>query len=614
MACLKQTREEKLVLMREARKEMWSYLTKLGFYLKESDFSAENLVKHKMKDLDLLTSLRLVGQQNVKDKNDVKKINLAEVEYGELAVIDRKTNSSLIGHNKFYKLNWLVYTMEYVYLLEVLKGSQTEASQIEVISNLATDLQQIQEKLLYKLPEDKIAMLFIKGKIEVQRFKVSFSEFEKNEIIPKCAKMKIEVVDKDKLTEISNSFVANCQNIWLPTLEKSISLLNSAVEAAEGYFYQYPTFSVKEIMEQLVEIYGLKALLQSLKTPKFADLLSVVTKISALNTRKQYFDREDDDLPFKDEKTVNANEKEAKEAWEKARKINKEKELKLNNLLFTKEVERITKLKNIENSLKSKISEISQVNLLDVSKVPKDIASEIIQIDLINKKLNKDYLNSIEPKTTVDSYDLVYLFRSIASTMSLTLFVNNLLPKVQKLFKYLKLNNAKFSSLCSPSYKYLIDDKLEIKENSVFLMFNKGPKKTSIFYCVSKSQVNSATLVFKTEGQSDELITLYREFLQLKVTLKSKEGLSQQVKERDLKYLQKEYEQLCLRFAMVFCSQKEQMKDPKKISKLIDVKVFKKVESGIMDKMIDVLKLEPVTIESADLNEIWTFLHKMLIE
>ena len=107
------------------------------------------------------------------------------------------------------------------------------------------------------------------------------------------------------------------------------------------------------------------------------------------------------------------------------------------------------KVVSIKRILNENIFEIGVGNLIDPSKLPKDIIAQVLEADYLNKKKNKMYLNNLTQKPVPDSFDIYNLLKNYLKEIEFFTFHNEeVIKNVSKLHKYLKMNSTNYSNKC----------------------------------------------------------------------------------------------------------------------------------------------------------------------
>ena len=98
--------------------------------------------------------------------------------------------------------------------------------------------------------------------------------------------------------------------------------------------------------------------------------------------------------------------------------------------------------------------DLALTNLIDPSKIPKDLYTQLLEYDFLNKKVfvlnlqkNKHYLTNIQVKTVPDSSDVLYLLRNLSRECEFFTIQNEEnLKNLSKLHKYLRMNCTNYNS------------------------------------------------------------------------------------------------------------------------------------------------------------------------
>ena len=195
---------------------------------------------------------------------------------------------------------------------------------------------------------------------------------------------------------------------------------------------------------------------------KYADINQVVTKINSLISKQVFYDKENDDLPLLKEESIDNDMKELIKQF-KEEKNKKDKNEYVNNIKqYTYYSDLSLKIKEIKKNIIEKTHELcTGVNLIDVSRLPKDIILQILEGDYITKKKNKDFVQNITIKTTVDSFDVVNLLKNYMKEIDYFNFntliddtIDEKLKNLSKLHKFLKTNLSSYQSKCCAEFNY----------------------------------------------------------------------------------------------------------------------------------------------------------------
>jgi hypothetical protein len=124
------------------------------------------------------------------------------------------------------------------------------------------------------------------------------------------------------------------------------------------------------------------------------------------------------------------------------------------------------KIKEIKKNIIENTHELcTGVNLIDVSRLPKDIVLQILESDFITKKKNKDFVQNVVIKTAVDSFDVVNLLKNYMKEIDYFNFntliddtIDEKLKNLSKLHKFLKTNLSSYQSKCCAEFNVLKDD------------------------------------------------------------------------------------------------------------------------------------------------------------
>ena len=350
---------------------------------------------------------------------------------------------------------------------------------------------------------------FVKEKI--------FSLFNKKSI-------KLEIFNKDSLIAFTNYYSISVKNQWIPILEESFNYLEQALCLFENdNIYGEFEINLLTVINSSIDILQIICEFRPNINPKFIDIYNIVDKINKITKFDLYYDKEQDDLPtlYNDviaphllknninldninyyDKTLETNKDTV--SSDKNKKINNKNETKQNIKLddFKKNTVNNTKdniidlhkesqtfindrirndiqrqnyyvklliyyielgnnIEQLFNYINNKTTELANgFSLIDISKIPKDVAMQIIESEYIELNKNINDCNLISNNLsipTVDSFSILNFLKkkikqlqfdnfSFNSNCNLIPFVNNNTSDcVYKIHKYLNNNLTSYS-------------------------------------------------------------------------------------------------------------------------------------------------------------------------
>jgi hypothetical protein len=607
--------EEAISKIKEARKIVWLRLAKMNYLINSQSNFTDKIIKgleidknlkNQLKEKESLYSSGQPGASNTakkpaetaaKKKEDVKSSEIPQmnfnqkIEYSHTSKYEdifekpsKEINESDEGENLYFKFTDLVCRLDMRYVYFNLLGSTSSPSKInlEGIISVLDDLLVMSNKLLYPHNSFKIILFFLIAKVNKLSFISDIYQYLKDKMNKVMKKFNLEILtSRDILIKFSNYFNKRCVNNWTPTLKKAKEFLEKSVSLLQGEFYTYELgFNTSQILLELSDVNLLLCEYRPNIISKYCDLNQVVNKVNSLLLTKKFYENETDDLLKLPDDLLSAENKNEKISWINDREKNEK--ILCKNLIrgAVYYMELSNRLLNTKRLLNENIFELANANLIDSSKLPKDISNQILENDYLNKKRNKIYLNSMTQKTACDAFDVFYFFKS-AIKESEFFTVNNEegIKNISKLHKFLKLNSTNYNTKCYIDIvpcQEISDVNLEIIKKDQICIF--WVNNSSEVICPSGESIigNALNLVYVIGSNSTVteykdyqygrvflnktvIIELNKKLLDLKISLKNSLGLSEQKKKRDLKYLQNEYRKLVLEFAYEFLKIKSKL-------------------------------------------------------
>jgi hypothetical protein len=291
--------------------------------------------------------------------------------------------------------------------------------------------------------------------------------FLENQKLLKKNTLEVLTLDKIILFKYCHYFNEACNKQFLPLLKEAKENFEKSLDLVKNDFFIFENgFSVLDITTQLADISMLLAEYKMYQNLKYADINQVVTKINSLISKQVFYDKENDDLPLLKEESIDNDMKELIKQF-KEDKNKKDKNEYVNNVKqYTYYSDLSLKIKEIKKNIIEKTHELcTGVNLIDVSRLPKDIILQILEGDYITKKKNKDFVQNITIKTTVDSFDVVNLLKNYMKEIEYFNFntviddcVDDKIKNLSKLHKFLKTNLSSYQTKCCLDFNVLKDD------------------------------------------------------------------------------------------------------------------------------------------------------------
>ena len=375
--------------------------------------------------------------------------------------------------NIYYKYNDLIckIDLKYVYF-QICNPNKNNEINIQLCESILKDLIVMFPKLLYQHNYYKTITYYLIGMLKkVKLIKCLKVFLEKNFLVNQklLKKNNLEVLTLDKiiLFKYCHYFNEACNKQFLPLLREAKENFEKSLEFCKNDFFVFENgFSVLDITTQLADVCMLLAEYKMYQNLKYADMNQVVSKINSLIQRQVFYDKENDDLPLLKEETIENEMKELIKQF-KEDKTKKDKNEYVNDIKqYTYYCDLSIKIKEIKRNITENTHELcTGVNLIDVSRLPKDIILQILESDYITKKKNKDFVQNIAIKNVIDSFDVMNLLKNYMKEIEYFNFntiiddtVDEKIKNLSKLHKFLKTNLSSYQSKCCVEFNILKDD------------------------------------------------------------------------------------------------------------------------------------------------------------
>ena len=243
--------------------------------------------------------------------------------------INYDANNSDEGSNLYFKYTESLCRVDLKYCLYLLTLSNIDFTLIESVIN---DVETLFSKLLY--PHNSISILinYIQGKLNKILFNNNYKKFIEEKLQTIINKNKVEVLKPEILQKLSNYYNERCINVWIPLLNKSKDYLEKSIKLMKNEFYTIESgINLYNIIIELADVCILLAENRPSQNPKFVDYNQIVNKINNINKKQQFYDKENDDLPYVGDELVDDVVKNEKLSWTSERV--KQEKLKIKNYL-----------------------------------------------------------------------------------------------------------------------------------------------------------------------------------------------------------------------------------------------------------------------------------------
>ena len=375
--------------------------------------------------------------------------------------------------NIYYKYTELIckIDLKYVYF-QICNPQKNNEINIQLCESILKDLLIMFDKLLYRHTYYKTLTYYLIGmlhKIKFVKYLKAFLQknFLENQKLLKKNNLEVLTLDKIILFKYCHYFNEACNKQFLPTLKQAKENFKKALDFCKNDFFIFEnSFSVLDITSQLADISILLAEYKMHQNLKYADINQVVVKINSLMNRQIFYDKPNDDLQYLKEENLDQDMKDLIKQF-KEDKNKKDKNEYVNYIkqyIYYSDLS--IKIKEIKKTIIENTHELcTGISLIDVSKLPKDIILQILESDYITKKNNKDFVQNIAIKTSIDSFDVINLLKNYMKEIDYFNFNQTLddsldekLKNLTKLHKFLKTNLSSYQSKCCIEFTPQQDD------------------------------------------------------------------------------------------------------------------------------------------------------------
>ena len=375
--------------------------------------------------------------------------------------------------NIYYKYTELIckIDLKYVYFQICCPNKNNEIN-IQLCESILKDLLIMFDKILYQHNYYKTLVFYLFGMIQKIKFIKYLKDFLQknfleNQKLLKKNNLEVLTLDKIILFKYCHYFNEACNKQFLPTLREAKENFKKALDICKNDFFIFENgFTVLDITSQLADISMLLAEYKMYQNLKYADINQVVTKINSLINRQAFYDRDNDDLQYLKEENIDPDIKELINQF-KEDKNKKDKNEYVNDIkqyIYYSDLS--IKIKEIKRTITENAHELcTGINLIDVSKLPKDITLQILEGDYITKKNNKDFVQNITIKNAIDSFDVINLLKNYMKEIDYFNFnqiiddsLDEKLKNLTKLHKFLKNNLSSYQSKCCVEFTPQPDD------------------------------------------------------------------------------------------------------------------------------------------------------------
>jgi hypothetical protein len=259
-------------------------------------------------------------------------------------------------------------------------------------------------------------------------------------------------------------------------LKEAKENFKKALEFCKNDFFIFENgFSVLDITTQLADISILLAEYKMHQNLKYADINQVVNKINTLMNKQVFYDKENDDLPMLKEEFLEDNTKSLVEQFKESK--TKSEKIEYNNYIrdYMYYTDLSLKIKELKRNLEENSIELaSNSSLVDPSKLPKDIALQILENDYITKKKNKEFTQEIVVKNGIDTFDVFNILKNLMKEIEYFNFnfliddnLDDKIKNLSRLHKFLKSNSSNYSTKCY--FEFQKNEKNESQEKIDFI-------------------------------------------------------------------------------------------------------------------------------------------------
>ena len=375
--------------------------------------------------------------------------------------------------NIYYKYNELIckIDLKYVYF-QVCNLNKNNEINIQLCESILKDLLVMYPKILYQHNYYMSLTYYLFGMLKkvklIKSLKLFLEKnFLENQKLLKKNNLEVLTLDKIILFKYCHYFNEACNKQFLPLLREMKENFEKSLEFIKNDFFLLENgYSVLDVTTQLADISMLLAEYKMYQNLKYVVVNQVVSKINSLIRRQIFYDKENDDLPLLKEENIDNEMKELIKQF-KEDKNKKDKNEYVNNVKqYTYYSDLSIKIKEIKKNIIENTHELcTGVNLIDVSRLPKDITLQILESDYITKKKNRDFVQNVVIKSVVDSFDVVNLLKNYMKEIEYFNFntlindsIDEKLKNLSKLHKFLKTNLSSYQSKCCSEFNILKDD------------------------------------------------------------------------------------------------------------------------------------------------------------
>ena len=382
--------------------------------------------------------------------------------------------------NLYYKYTDLICKIELKYVIMQIMSDNTNVN-LNLCLSVLKDLEFMLKKRLYPHTYYLIVVYYSYGMISKINFINAVKEFLKtkfldNEKMLKKNNLEVLTVNKDILYQYSHYFNEKCAKVFLPLLKESKSYFEKSLEVAKTDFFLFENgFSLLDLTTQLADINILIAEYQIHQNLKYADINQVVNKINTLMNKQVFYDKENDDLPMLKEEFLEDNTKSLVEQFKESK--TKSEKIEYNNYIrdYMYYTDLSLKIKELKRNLEENSIELaSNSSLVDPSKLPKDIALQILENDYITKKKNKEFTQEIVVKNGIDTFDVFNILKNLMKEIEYFNFnfliddnLDDKIKNLSRLHKFLKSNSSNYSTKCY--FEFQKNEKNESQEKIDFI-------------------------------------------------------------------------------------------------------------------------------------------------
>jgi hypothetical protein len=560
----------------EGRKILWLKMAEMNFLIKSENYN-NNCKKEIDKNLKQIITERealyiTAGNNKPKQAIDVKKgektevqpINFESVSNADKNLYENSNgdiNNTFEGENVYFKFTELLCRTDIKFILYILNNNQVR--DFDALKETLNDIELLCNKILYPHNGIKSSIFYLKGKINKLQFLNSLNNFLKEfEAIKK--KNLIEVISDKILATFSNNYNEICITKWQGLLTTAKENFEKSVFQLKGDFYFLENgLNLYTFLEELSDTLLLLSEYRPNYNMKFADMEAIVTKIQSIIKIGNYIykdniepssPRESDTLV----KTESVN-------WQ-SEKLKKEKILVKNYIRSAIHYSELgAKVLGFKKLINDNLHELALGNITDVSKCSRDLLSQVLENDYLNKKMNKLYLTNVQIKPSIDGVDLLNLMKSMIRELDCFTFTNDeTVRNLSKLHKFLRVNFSNYLSKCFidivPPQEINTTNEATVevvKKDQIICLYVKG----EFIYVLGTNNLNNTEYCNKrVPFNKAVLVSLNKRFFDLRSKVKQVLLISEQRKKRDFKYLQIEYENLVGEFTKEFLKQRENVK------------------------------------------------------